>query len=141
MKLKKKTVLIASVLVAVLLAGTIGGVALAQIRSTSSGSGTSLWARVATMLGIDQQKLESAVQEAQRDMQVEDLDARLKALVENGTLTQQQADQYKMWWQSMPALPPGAGLPGQGGPGMRGFGGLPPALSTSDQTAPKLPAW
>jgi len=29
-------------------------------------------------------------------------------------LTQQQADQYKQWWQSMPTMPSGLGLPGMG---------------------------
>ncbi len=131
MKNKKKMVLIGAVLAAVLLAGVIGGVALAQTTGSGSTSGTSFAARVAAILGIDQTKVESAFTQAQRDIESERLDAQLKALVADGKMTQAQADQYKSWWQSMPSMPSGIGLPGMGGMGggMRGMGGPPPASS------------
>jgi hypothetical protein len=137
MKHKKKMVLIGFVLGAVLLAGIIGGAALAQTTTGSSGSGTSLVARVAAILGIDKQKVEDAFAQAQKDMEAERLDSQLKALVADGTLTQQQADQYKQWRQSMPTMPSGIGLPGMGGDkGMRGFGGPPPgSTATNNSTA------
>ncbi len=119
----KKLVMVAVLLAVVLLVGGIGGVALAQTGSTSDGSGNTLLARVATILGIDQSKLESAFDKAQKDMRQEALDNYLKSLVEQGKITQAQADQYKSWWQSKPDLPPGLGPRGRGG--FRGMGGFP----------------
>lgn len=37
-------------------------------------------------------------------MRDEALDNRLKCLVEKGKITQEQADQYKQWWQSRPDM-------------------------------------
>jgi len=34
------------------------------------------------------------------------MDARLKAMVESGKMTQDQADQYKKWWQARPDTAP-----------------------------------
>ncbi len=127
MKHKKKAALIGLVLGAVLLSGIVGGVALAQTTTVGSSSSMSFVARVAGILGIDQQKVEDAFAQAQKDQEAERLDSQLKALVADGKLTQQQADQYKQWWQSMPSMPSGLGLPGMGGDrGMRGPGDLPP---------------
>jgi hypothetical protein len=121
----RKSVLIGTILAAVLLAGLVGGVALAQT-TASTDSGHSIMGRVAAILGIDQQKVEDAFAQAQKEAEVEALDARLKTMVEEGTITQPQADQYKAWWQSRPDVLEGTGLPGVGGRGVRGFGGQPP---------------
>ena len=122
---KRKWIIIGVIGAVVLLVAGIGGAALAQTNSTSNSPIKGLMARVAEKLGIDQQKLEDAFAQAQKDMQAEALDARLKDMVANGKITQQQADQYKQWIQSRPAdLPPALG-PGPGfGPGMRGPGGF-----------------
>ncbi len=98
---KKKFILIA-VIVAVVLVGSLAGAALAQTGSTSASSGKTLLARVATILGIDQKKVEDAFAQAQSDMRSEALDNYLNNLVSQGKITQQQADQYKQWLQSMP---------------------------------------
>jgi len=131
----KKLLGIVAVVVGVLLVGGIAGVAFAANSSTTS---QSLWARVATILGIDQSKLESAVSQAQKEMQSEALDNYLKSLVENGTITQAQADQYKQWYQSKPDMPLGIG-PGFGGMGRGhgfGMGGmcLPPTTQSGTTT-------
>lgn len=111
---KSKKFIIVAVIVAVVLVGTVAGVALAQ---TSSGSTTTpaktFAARVAAILGVDQQKVEDAFAKAKRDMSDEALTARLDALVKLGKITQQQADQYKSWWQSRPlGVAPGLGEKG-----------------------------
>ena len=98
---KKRHALIA-VLVAVVLVGSLGGVAYAQTGSTSDGSGKTLLARVAAILGIEPQKVEDAFAQAQKEMQEEALDSYLKQQVEQGKMTQEQANQYKQWWQSRP---------------------------------------
>ena len=46
--------------------------------------------------------MEDAFAQAQSDMRNEALDNYLKNLVSQGKITQQQADQYKQWWQSRP---------------------------------------
>ncbi len=104
---KKKFIIIAAV-VAVVLAGSIAGVALAQTGDTTTSVSTNttqpktLVARVAQILGIDQQTLQNAVTQAKKDMQNEQIDTYLNNLVANGKITQEQAAQYKTWWQSRP---------------------------------------
>jgi myosin heavy subunit len=99
----KKFIIIVSVVAAIVLVGSLTGVALAQTGSAGS-SGKTLLARVAEILGIDQQKVEDAVAQAQSEMQNEALDNYLKNLVDKGTITQAQADQYKAWIQSKPDM-------------------------------------
>ncbi|MBI4286065.1 MAG: hypothetical protein HY670_09260 [Chloroflexi bacterium] len=67
-----------------------------------------LLAKVATILGIEQQKLADAFAQAKREAQEAALDAYLQKLVEQGKITQEQADQYKAWLKSKPDVP----LPG-----------------------------
>jgi len=106
--------------IAVLLAGSIAGVAFAQ--DSTGSSGNTLFARVATILGIDQTKLEDAFAQAQKEMRNEALTDYLNKLVEEGKITQAQSDQYRSWWDSKPDaidnLAPGFGFGGRGG----GFG-------------------
>jgi hypothetical protein len=121
---KRKWVII-GVLAAVMIlaAGLIGGAAYAATSTpttTATSPGKSLADRVATILGIDQSKVEAAFTQAEKDMQTEALDNQLKSLVSAGKITQAQADQYKTWIQSRPSLPAGAGL--DGGNGMPGGG-------------------
>ncbi|MFH0846874.1 MAG: hypothetical protein V1894_02305 [Chloroflexota bacterium] len=116
---RKKSILIA-VGVAVVAVGILGSVVLAQTESESTEK--SLFARVAAILGIEEQKVEDAFNQAQQEMAAEAQDAWFKKLVEEGRLTQEQADQYKTWWQARPDLPAGFGL--RGGFGFRGHGGF-----------------
>ncbi len=104
---RSKKFIVVALLAAVMLAGSIAGVAFAQ---TGNGGTTSdnktLLARVATILGIDQQKVEDAFAQAQREMCDEALDNYLQKLVDQGKITQEQADQYKSWLQSRPDMEP-----------------------------------
>ena len=118
-------------------------IALAQTGTGDTGQSKTLLERVATILGIDQQKLQDAVTQAQGQMRDEALDSYLKNLVDQGTITQQQADQYGTWWKARPDALPGAferdlGVRGFRG-GMRGGGGLgwggPPPAPTATPTA------
>ena len=133
---KSKRFVVIAVIVAIVLVGTVAGVALAQ---TSDGPATTppktFAGRVAAILGIDQQKVEDAFAKANRDIADEALSGKLDALVKSGKMTQEQADKYKSWWQSRPDTMPGLG---QKGPLAPRFGGrmfrppLPPR--------PNLPA-
>jgi competence protein ComGC len=93
---------LATVLVAVMLTTSLPFVALAQESEAPQRQGV-LMARVAEILGLDQQKLVDAVKQAQGELPKETPDARLQELIANGTLTQQQADEIKAWMESRPA--------------------------------------
>lgn len=123
----KKFIIITVLAVIVVVTATFGGIALAQAggsgtTSSSKTSGNPLLARVAAILGIDQQKLENAFAQARSEAREQALDNYLKKLVAQGKITQQQADQYKAWWNSRPNLPVGPGIRGYGG--LRGHGGF-----------------
>lgn len=102
---KSKKFILIAVVVAVVLVGSISGVVLAQTGSTDNTSGKTLLGRVATILGIDQQTVESAFAKAQRDMRDEALSNYLQKLVDQGKITKEQADQYQNWWQARPETP------------------------------------
>ena len=97
---RSKKFIIVAVLAAVVLVGSTAGVVLAQTGSTDTTSGKTLLARVATILGIDQQKVESAFTQAQTEMR----DEALQKLVNEGKITQEQADKYKAWLQARPDM-------------------------------------
>ena len=122
MRRSKKLILVA-VLAAVVLLGSIGGIALAQT-GTGGSTGKTLLARVAAILNMEQPKLEAAFAQAQKEMRDEALTNRLNDLVKQGKINQDQANQYQKWVQSKPSLPGGFGFPGMGPRGgFRGFGG------------------
>jgi polyhydroxyalkanoate synthesis regulator phasin len=92
-----------------------------------------------TGVAIDSEQLRDALDQARGELQEEALETRLQNLVDEGQMTQEEADQYLEWWQSRPdiQLPlPGLGGPGPGGGMMqaRGFGprgGSCPGLNVS----------
>jgi len=137
MRRSKKFIIIA-VVAALVVVGSIAGVALAQTgNQTGSGNVTqpkTLLARVAETLSINQTKLEDAFAQAQSEMRTEALQNRLQSLVSQGKITQPQADDYLNWWEAKPDVPAGFGFKGRGG--LRGWGGLglcPPGNWTMPQ--------
>ncbi len=110
MRKSKKFVLI-SVLVAVLfIGGTIGttlSLNAAFAQDGHDGKRGTLFSRVAQILGIGQQDLENAFQQAQRELRSEALDNNLQRYVDSGKITQAQADEYKAWIEAKPdGIPP-----------------------------------
>lgn len=103
---RRKKFIIIGLLATVLLAGSIGGVALAQTENGDDSQPKTLLARVAEKLGINQQELEDAFAEAQSEMRDEALDSRLQKLVDEGKITSDQAEQYKAWLQAEPDMEP-----------------------------------
>jgi uncharacterized membrane protein len=76
-----------------------------------------------TGVTIDPEQLKDALKQARSEIQDEALESRLQNLVDEGIMTQEEADNYLEWWQSRPdvGLPlPGLGGPGPGGGMMRG---------------------
>ena len=112
---RSKKFIIIAVLAAVILAGTIGGVALAQ---TGDDNTSKAQTKVAALLdkvaeiyqkntgtAIDSAELQKAITEAGKALRDEAFDKYLQGLVDSDKITQEQADQYKTWLDSRPALP------------------------------------
>jgi len=132
----KKFILI-TVLAAVVLAGSIGGIVLAADNGDASQPGAKYGALLdrvfeiyeqKTGVAIDQEALKDAFAQARSEMQAAAMAARLAKMVENGVIDETQAEELQEWWQSRPDdVPFGPGLRGPGGfrgmGGMRGFGG------------------
>jgi hypothetical protein len=112
----KKFIIIAVLVATVVLAGSTAGVVLARAgsggdsqtgvtpASDNVSQSKTLLARVAAILGIDQQKVEDAFTQARTEMRDEALDNYLNNLVAQGKITQAQADQYKAWVKSRPDM-------------------------------------
>ena len=147
MWLKKKWIIIAAAAaVLILVVGTLGVVAYAQTTTpTQPGQGKTILSRVATILGIDQKKVEDAYAQAQKEQQDDAINARLQAMVTAGKLTQDQANAYKAWLQARPNVPPGLGLPiapnmGPKGPmKIPGFRGFPGQFKPNTSPLPTTP--
>jgi len=123
---RSKKFIMVAVLAVVLLAGSIGGVALAQTEDEDIGKPEDLLDRVCAILqakghDITSEELKDALMQAGEEMKNEVMGSWLQGLVDQGKLTQEQADGYLDWWGEKPDMPEGFGL----GPhrGMRGFGG------------------
>ncbi|MDP3880407.1 MAG: hypothetical protein Q8Q07_08920 [Dehalococcoidales bacterium] len=126
---RNKKWIIAVVLAGVLLFGGLGGIVLAQEDGDDSQPRT-LLDRVTQILvddgvNITSEQLQNAFTRARSDMRTEALINKFQALVEQGRITQEQADAYLQWQQARPDVPFGFGFSGHGKfPGMRGMHGI-----------------
>jgi len=114
---KIRKLVLAAVLVAVMVIGCTAGVAFAQEDEGDQGWRGALGGdvqdkrgvlttRVAEILDIDQRELEDAFSQAQRELRKQYLESTLQELVDEGTLTQTQADELKAWIEARPDIPP-----------------------------------
>jgi len=144
---KSKKIILVLVLAIAALVATTTGVVFAQ---TENGDESEPEARYEALLdrvcaiyeentgnAIDSQQLKGALDQARQEMRDEALGNKLQNLVDQGEITQEEADQYKEWWQARPDVE----LPDRKGPGFgdgmmgdRGFhhrGGPPCAPDVS----------
>ncbi|MDE2860695.1 MAG: hypothetical protein OYI31_07360 [Chloroflexota bacterium] len=108
----KKRLMVASLLVGLLAAGLAGGAVLARdgggspvvlsINPDGDSPKGDFAARVASILGLETEQVESAMEQAAQELKAEQLDAKLDSLVEKGLLTQDTADAYKAWLSDKP---------------------------------------
>lgn len=70
--------------------------------------------KVAQKLGLDEETVAAAMDEARDEMRLEALEERLQEAVEEGTITQDEADQILQWEQSRPEALDKLGGPGAG---------------------------
>ena len=88
-----------------------------------------------TGVTIDAQQLKDAFAQAQSEMRDEALGRHLQKLVNDGKITQEEANQYLEWWESKPDVPFNFGFRGfRSGPRLRGWGGPMP------QWGPPMPS-
>ncbi len=104
-----------SVLLAVVLLGVPSGIVLAQDEQPKPPRDTII-ARVAEILGIQQEALENALKQAQQEQWQKALETKLNQMVEKGVVTQEQAQAFLNWLKARPDIP--------GLRGMYGFGPL-----------------
>jgi hypothetical protein len=152
----KKGILLIALLVSVLLVGSIVGVvAFAQSGSSNDSQAQTkedtLLNKVSqiyqknTGVTLDMQQLKDAFTQAQTEMQSEALQSWLKNMVDNGKITQEQADAYLKWMQAKPdvQLPDGSGGFGgmmeRGGGHCRGGGFFAPVPDTSNTPGTAIP--
>ncbi len=99
-------------------AGTAGLVALTGAtfaHSGGEGPDGSVRERVAEILGIEPEELQDAVQQARQEHRDEHIAERLANAIEEGIITQEEADEIQAWFDSMPEVLEGVG--GRGGVG------------------------
>ena len=148
MRMRRWFVAMASLVALVI--GVGGGAVMAQTDETEGGSPIQgLISRVAGILGLEEQAVQDAFDQASEEMRDEAVDTKLAALVESGTITQEQADEYAEWYRSMPdSLGPklrghGFGFRGHkhgrrgGGFGKRGFYQGSPTSPTEEAPVPE----
>jgi hypothetical protein len=99
---KKKFIIILLGTILVIIA-SLGGIAMAQ-DSEDESKPDSLMARVADILGIDQQTVEDAFEQARAEMHEEALDKYLQNLVDEGVITEEEATEYKGWLEAKPDM-------------------------------------
>ncbi len=128
---RSKKFILSALLATVLVVGSIGGIALAQDNGDDSQPKT-LLARVAEILGIDQQEVEGAFAQARTEMR----DEAIQRLVDEGRITQEQADQYKVWLKSMPDM---SQYRQQLREWQQTRPGIPPELEEWRQATPNMP--
>ena len=115
----RKRWVIVSVVMAALAIAITGGAIMAQDEDEDSSK--TFAGRVAEILGLEDDTVADAMKQAKEDMRDEAIKAKLDALVEDGKMTQEDADAYLEWLESRPDVDFGGGF-GRGSHGKRGFG-------------------
>ncbi len=104
--MSKRMKFLVAVLVAILLL-TVGGTAMVMAEEptpTPEPSNNGLLARVAEKLGVSQEELSNAFRQARQEMREEAFTGFLDKAVEEGRLTEEEADEIKEWWEQKPEV-------------------------------------
>ena len=100
---KKRIYLLGLLAAAVLLLGVAGGAVLAQEGDSQDGAASETMAsRVAKILGLGEDEVRLAFQQAAREIQDERFGNRMDRLVEKGQITEDEAGEAVEWYQSRP---------------------------------------
>ncbi len=125
MKKRLSIILVGTAVTVVAAVGAFAGIIAAQ--SNDEAGRQTFVERVASILGVDSDTVESAFKQAKAELHTERVDAKFTGLVDSGTLTQEEADAIKAWQESKPEIEfnfDGKDGDGDGkrGWGRRGFG-------------------
>jgi hypothetical protein len=140
LKLKKKRLVIALIAIAAAVGITTGVVFAQDEPDEDVTEPETLLERACeiyednTGVAVDPEAFKDALIEANQDMMAEAMESRLDKLVEEGLITQEEADQFKEWWEAKPdmSLPAGGGPMSRGGLGGR-FGSGPGGFGSPQQ--------
>ena len=94
--------LIGGVAAAVVILSVAGGAIMAQQSDGKESRMSAFAAKVASILGLESDDVENAMEQAREELADEALADKLDELVEKGTITQAQADEYESWIESRP---------------------------------------
>jgi hypothetical protein len=103
---RRKKVILIALLAGIVLFASTAGIVLAQTGDEDDSQPKTLMCRVAEILGIEEQELEDAFTQARSEMEAAALDTYLQDLVDQGKITEEEAKQYKEWWQARPDMAP-----------------------------------
>lgn len=113
---RSKKFIIITVTVAAVVAGCLAGVVFANPENGDDSQPESKYGALLdrvcevykenTGVTIDPQQLRDAFVQAQSEMRDEALDRCLQKLVDEGKITEDEAGQYKEWWQARPDMEP-----------------------------------
>lgn len=103
--MRKKHWLIGFLGLTALVLGLGSATVMAQ-ETTGEPTRLSLFARMANILGLEEEQVQAAYEQARQEMRDERFEEmvgqRLDALVESGRITQEQADELREWYMSRP---------------------------------------
>ena len=128
---KSKKVILMTLLAVAVLVGTTVGIAAAQDETVDENPCEARYGALTdkvcefyelnTGVSLDPEQLKDAFAQARGAMVEEAMTNRLQSMVDEGTITQEEADEYLEWWQAKPdTVMPGGG---ERGFGFGGFGG------------------
>ena len=132
----KKRWIVLPMAVALLAIGAVTmGAALAHTGTNGDLPMSSFASRVAAILGLDEAQVQDAMDQARKELRDEVVESKLNTWVEQGRITQEQADAQLEWYKSRPDDFPGFGR-GHGRHhgfkhGVRGFGRGGPATESA----------
>ena len=123
----KRRWLFIPLLLALVTFGITAGATMAYGGGDGDSPVKSFASRVAGILGLEESKVQDAFNQAADEARVDRLTSKLDRLVTEGSITQEQADQYLSWFQARPdGVLPGSRFHGfgrHGHFGSRMFGG------------------
>ena len=98
----KKRLIAAAIALGLITAGIVGGTILADDDGENGSKGAGLVERVAEILGLEEETVQDAFDQARGEIRDEDIENRLAGAVEKGALTQEQADALSDWYDARP---------------------------------------
>ena len=97
---RKVKILISAIVLALLL--TVGATATVLAEGEEETGENSLLGRVAEIIGVDEEELTAAFEQAQQEIREDAFISRINEAVEEERITQEQADDIIEWWLERP---------------------------------------